>query len=42
MVPTPARAPSSCRSLLAIGQLLSLMVRSSVTFTGLSVVTRPA
>jgi hypothetical protein len=31
MVPTPPRMPSSCRSLLAIGQLLSLMFRSSLT-----------
>jgi hypothetical protein len=45
IVPTPARAPSPCRSLLAIGQLLSLMVRSSltsVTLVGRSVVMRPA
>jgi hypothetical protein len=31
MVPTPPRVPSSCRSLLAIGQLLSLLFRSSLT-----------
>src|SRR6185437_12698346 len=31
MVPTPARVPSSCRSLLATGQLLSLVFRSSLT-----------
>src|SRR5579872_7364000 len=31
MVPTPPRVPSSCRSLLAMGQLLSLVFRSSLT-----------
>jgi hypothetical protein len=31
IVPTPPRVPSSCRSLLAIGQLLSLVFRSSLT-----------
>jgi hypothetical protein len=41
-VPVPARAPSSCRSLFDIGQLLSFVFRASLTLVLVLVVTRPA